>query len=104
MTVAPDGAIWVAGEAGTILTSADGGSWEDPSVPRCGDLYAVAFPDGGVGMAVGAHGAALLTEDGGASWEAVPTGLDGFLGDVVFLDDGHALAVGEAGAALVHGL
>jgi photosystem II stability/assembly factor-like uncharacterized protein/predicted esterase len=98
---APGGTWWIAGEAGTIIASADDGkTWTDQSVQTEDDLYAIGFFDAQRGLAVGTHGAAYLTVDGGAHWTERSTGLDGFLGDVVWLDGHTALAIGGNGSAL----
>lgn len=65
-----DGRLWAVGERGTLLQSGvDGGSWRRTQleVPRV-SLNAIAFGDGGFGLAVGNRGVVLRTEDGGASW------------------------------------
>ncbi len=101
VAAAPGGRYWVVGDSGAILSSADGGlTWADQSVEPSADLYAVAFFDVQIGLAVGSHGAAWLTEDGGQTWQDVATGLDGFLGDVVWVDAQTAVAVGQGGGVL----
>jgi hypothetical protein len=92
--------VWIAGEAGSILHSSDGGrTFTAQPTPIEDDLYAIAFHDERLGVAVGAHGAAILTRNGGATWDDASTGADRMLAGVAF-DGSAVVAVGEAGTFL----
>lgn len=96
---APGGSIWVVGDHGTVLHSADDGiSWEAQSSPVLEDLYAVSFASDGLhGAVAGRRGTVLVTTDGGQTWEDVSLGSDVFVGAVAFLDATTFLIAGEKG-------
>lgn len=101
VAAAPGGKFWMVGDGGTIAHSSDNGvTWTEQSVLGGEDLYAVAFGDANVGVAVGVHGYALVTKNGGKTWTPTPTGLDAMLADVVFVTPTQALVVGGAGTML----
>jgi photosystem II stability/assembly factor-like uncharacterized protein len=91
----------VVGDRGQLLRSTDDArNFSVQSLGDAVDLYAVAFRDESVGLAVGRAGAAFLTRDGGQLWIDCSTGIDRSLGDIGWLADGTALVVGESGTAL----
>jgi len=95
---------WAVGQAGTILTTSDGGAKWDAQVSwTTRDLWSVQFlEDGKRGWAVGDAGTILTTSDGGAKWDAQTSGTTNDLWGVQFLADGkRGWAVGEAGTILV---
>jgi len=81
LAAALDGAgrLWVAGEMGTLLVSADrGGSFAKAAEPRDVGLNGVAFADAATGWVIGEFGEARATADGGRTWttvEAAPRSL-----------------------------
>jgi len=95
---------WAVGEAGTILTTSDGGAkWDAQTSPTTNNLWGVQFlADGKRGWAVGEAGTILTTSDGGAKWDAQTSPTTRDLRGVQFLADGkRGWAVGEAGTILV---
>jgi photosystem II stability/assembly factor-like uncharacterized protein len=81
----PDGQnVWVAGEQGIILHSADRGlTWETQRVGEpWEELMDVAFTDAQSGWAVGWQGTILRTTDGGRTWIKKDPGL-GYTGAVL---------------------
>lgn len=61
--------VWMAGEFGTILASADGGlTWQQQPTPVESTLFAITFADLQHGWAVGLDTTLLHTTDGGISW------------------------------------
>jgi len=61
--------VWVVGEFGTIMTSADGGrTWSQQHGLVESTLFGVHFVDTRRGWAVGMDSAILRTEDGGTTW------------------------------------
>lgn len=66
---------YVAGAAGTVLKTTDGGTtWEDVSPGVGDDLYDVYFFDANTGVVVGGQGTIRRTTDGGATWTPVSSG------------------------------
>jgi photosystem II stability/assembly factor-like uncharacterized protein len=65
--------VWIVGEFGTIMASADGGkTWTQQHAPIESTLFGVRFTDAQHGFAVGIDSVILATDDGGATWRAVP--------------------------------
>src|SRR5690606_32056846 len=86
---------YVAGAAGAVLKTTDGGAtWADVSPGSPDDLYGVHFFNAAEGVVVGDGGAILRTTDGGATWTAVTSGTTSSLYSVAFADN-----VGLAGGA-----
>jgi hypothetical protein len=87
----------VAGNNGTILTSADGTNWTVRSTPGAAVLSGVAaFPGGAV--AVGDDGAILNSADG-ISWTVLPPFTTNWVYRVRYLN-GQLVAVGQNGTIL----
>src|SRR5262245_22724766 len=90
---------WIAGYAGRIDRSDDGGrSWQ-PQRPERGrevfnSLWAV---DARHAWAVGVNGLGVRTIDGGATWTPMATGAAGDLWSVRFVSAERGWAVGDAG-------
>lgn len=86
----------------TILRSTDEGeSWVRRSAEGAGDLYAVAFANDDVGIAVGSSCTILLTTNGGLDWTPQACGINGAeLRGVAFADENTAFAVGRDGLLL----
>lgn len=69
---------YLAGPAGQILTSADGGaSWQTLQAPTSLPLVDVAFATAEVGYAVNTAGTVYRTGDAGQSWSISPSGGEG---------------------------
>lgn len=122
--VGSDGAIWVAGMAGEVHASRDGGvTWSSRGRPVLGHLFALAAGPAGVVLAGGLRGL-WETRDGGARWsyvnlDRIPerhTGPRPAISDLVVAPDGVWIAgwlddfamlwradwKNPTGAALVH--
>ncbi len=66
--------IWAAGDSGTILHSADGGStWNPVTMPVNTRFNAIAFRGSG-GVIAGNGGVLLVTTDGGQTWTPANSG------------------------------
>jgi photosystem II stability/assembly factor-like uncharacterized protein len=95
---------WAVGDAGTLLTSRDGGAtWATVSSPTSADLRRVyALADEALGaelrVVVGADGTVLVSADGGASFDVRRTGRERLVAFGPFAtDDGSTYAAfGEA--------
>jgi photosystem II stability/assembly factor-like uncharacterized protein len=71
ISAAADGSLYLAGEAGTLLSSRDGGKhWQRLKVPYDGSLFGCLPLDQGRLIAYGLRGHILRSEDRGARWQS----------------------------------
>ena len=93
---------WVAGYAGRIDRTDDGGqTWRSQRPERGSEiLNSIYFMNEKVGWAAGGSGLLLKTSDGGNSWEQMPTGRVEDFWTVKFLPPSKGLIVGEDGLIL----
>lgn len=101
---AEPGRLWVAIEAGALVTTADGGeSWEDrvPGGPR--DTHEIAIhPDRPERLRVAAGDGYFESDDGGTTWSSPEDGLEvGYLRSVA-VDPGDPDAVIVSAASHAH--
>lgn len=90
--------LWVVGgDAGTLLTSADGASWTVQTVPTSNGLRSVIYA-GGQFVAVGQAGTVLTSADG-VAWVLRNSGTTRFLSGIAH-GAGTYVATGEAGTIL----
>ena len=96
------GTLLLAGEAGTLLRSLDGGeTWERIESPYPGSFFgALAAADGSL-MVFGLRGNVYRSSDEGASWDAVETGDNRTLMCGAASDDGTVVLAGAAGGVLL---
>ncbi len=90
--------VWVVGQSGRILTSANRGmDWTEKTLTKQ-HLTAVDFVDRSLGWVVGFKGTIFATVDGGNTWaqQAFDPGADD-LWSVCFLDSQRGWAVGRNG-------
>jgi photosystem II stability/assembly factor-like uncharacterized protein len=88
------------GDRGHVLISSDEGrTWSQSTVPTRAMLTGVSFPDPSHGWAVGHDGVILNTVDGGRTWQRQDKGddLETIYLDVLFLDPRRGFAVGAYG-------
>jgi len=91
-----------AGEAGTILRTADGGAtWEEQESGTWRTLLGVSFAGPEAGTAVGEDGMVLTTANGGADWVQRFPGLGNTFHSVFQIDSRTAVAAGERGIAVL---
>jgi photosystem II stability/assembly factor-like uncharacterized protein len=70
-----NGALFIAGEQGLLLKSADGGTgFEALASPYKGSFFGLLPTRSGALLAYGLRGNAFRSADGGASWDKVETG------------------------------
>lgn len=95
------GTLLVAGEAGTLLRSLDGGqNWLRPESPYAGSFFgALAAADSGL-IVFGLKGNIFRSMDEGESWTLVNTGDQRTLLAGITRADGRIVLVGSAGAVL----
>ncbi len=96
--------VWVVGEFGVILASADGGrTWQQQVSGVEASLFGVSFADARRGWAVGLDATLLATVDGGQHWERSsvepPKGFMLALYDIEVRGQ-HGWAVGNSGFLL----
>ena len=93
--------VWVVGEFGTIMASADGGrTFRQQHGPMETTLFGVHFADARRGWAVGIDSVILHTVDGGATWKAqTPPITQRSFYDVLVRGD-YGWIVGSAGTVL----
>lgn len=94
---------WIVGEAGTVLTSSDGGAhWQEQDSHTAKFLKALYFlPDGLRGWIAGDKGTILATTDGGKTWQSQHEGGEGLLAIVFQADGRKGWAVDGPGNALI---
>ncbi len=91
--------LYVAvGDAGTILTSTDGGTWTPQSSGTTQRLNSVLW-GGDRFLVVGENGTALTSTDGG-TWTARPTGDTGWLRGIAY-GNGRFVVTGHDGTLLI---
>ncbi len=97
-----EGRFLIAGEAGTLLRSGDGGqTWQALASPYAGSFFdALALPGGGA-LVFGMRGHLFRSEDGGQRWVEIDTGVQSSLFGGRVLADGRLVLVGQSGVVLV---
>ena len=92
--------VWLVGEHGAVLTSADAGAtWTTAAQAGAEDLYAADVLDTQRAAVAGRRGAVQVSLDGGATFLDVGLGTDRYVGAVFFLDPSTILVLGERGLA-----
>ena len=101
MTRSSAGTLLVAGEAGTLLRSLDGGTtWERIESPYPGSFFgSVATADGSL-LIFGLRGNVFRSTDEGANWTSVANGDNRTLMCGAANDDGTVVLAGAAGSVL----
>jgi len=97
----PDGTLWIAGEAGHLDRSDDGGAtWTSLDSPYEGSFFGVLPLRDGAVLAFGLRGNLFRSEDRGETWSWLATTAEATLMSGVELDDGEVVVAGLAGAVL----
>jgi photosystem II stability/assembly factor-like uncharacterized protein len=111
LTRAPGGALYLAGEAGTLLASTDqGATWQPLDSPYAGSLYGVTALDERTLVAYGLQGHIFRSDDAGATWTELPITSTGLVssalplrdGALVFAGSGRPLAISRDAARTLH--
>jgi photosystem II stability/assembly factor-like uncharacterized protein len=102
MAKAADGKLFIAGEAGTLRRSHDGGqNWESLAPPYKGSFFGIlGAKDGGL-LAFGLRGRIFRSADSGQTWQSVDTGRQASLMGGSVFEDGSIVLVGQDGTILV---
>jgi photosystem II stability/assembly factor-like uncharacterized protein len=95
------GTLLVAGEAGTMVRSADGGkTWNAIATGNKGSFwYGTALVDGTL-LACGMRGHLYRSRDDGLTWQEVPSGTTQSLTGIAQLADGSVVVAGMSGTLL----
>jgi photosystem II stability/assembly factor-like uncharacterized protein len=102
ITRGPTGTLYLAGEHGTLLRSADGGNrWTPIAAPYEGSFYGILPLDRDTLIAHGLRGHVYRSSDDGANWHPVPTPQPVLLATGVKLRSGAIVLAGHARALLV---
>lgn len=112
LVATPGGRLYLAGEAGLLVTSTDqGATWQRLELPYDGSLFTI-LPLGGRSVAVaGMRGRLLVSGDNGATWTDRSPTLPALLaagtllqGDVAVIggQGGHLFVSRDGGATFVH--
>jgi photosystem II stability/assembly factor-like uncharacterized protein len=93
--------VWVVGEFGTVMASADGGlTWRQQHAPIESTLFGVRFTDARRGFAVGIDSIILATDDGGETWRTVTPPVTQRSYYDVMLRGANGWIVGDSGTVL----
>lgn len=99
---AASGILYLAGERGTLLRSADlGESWQPLAVPYEGSFYGVLPLDRRTLVAYGLRGHAYRSNDEGATWRPLPAPAPALLATAVKLRNNDLVLAGQARALFV---
>lgn len=102
LTRLADGTLLLAGEAGTLLRSADGGrQWEPLVSPYSGSFFGLLPLAQDSVLAFGMRGNIFRSDDRGASWQAAVSDSENALFGGLTHDNGLVVLVGQNGTVLV---
>jgi photosystem II stability/assembly factor-like uncharacterized protein len=96
------GQVYIAGEQGLLLKSADGGASFAPlASPYKGSFFGLLAARSGTLVAYGLRGNAFRSADGGASWEKLETGAPVSISGAAELPAGALALLNQLGQVLV---
>ncbi|MCY3824825.1 MAG: YCF48-related protein [Nitrospinae bacterium] len=96
------GRLFIAGEAGAVYRSDDGGAnWRKLSSPYAGSWFGALALDANRLLLLGLRGTMFRSENGGASWTRVPTQTKATLTGALRVKPGLMLVTGLEGTLLV---
>jgi photosystem II stability/assembly factor-like uncharacterized protein len=94
--------IYIVGEAGIAMSSADlGDSWQPLAIDYQGSLFGVTAKDTVI-YSYGLRGNMFVSEDRGATWDSVDTGVTNHIFSADWLSNGKLLLVGAGGLKLIY--
>ena len=96
------GTLYVAGEAGHLYRSEDGGEhWVALPSPYAGSFFTVLTGGESTVLVAGLRGHVYRSTDKGQHWTAIASATDALLDGAAVLSDGRVVLVGMAGVVLV---
>ena len=99
LTRGPTGTLYLAGERGTLLRSADAGAtWQPIESPYDGSFYGILPLDKNTLVAHGLRGRLYRSADDGRSWEMVPVADRVLFAAALKLKSNHLIFAGQARA------
>jgi photosystem II stability/assembly factor-like uncharacterized protein len=102
LTRGPDGTLYLAGEHGTLLRSADAGAhWTRLAAPYDGSFYGILPVDAHTLLAYGLRGRVFRSIDDGATWRPIATPQPVLLATSLRLSATEILLAGQARTLLV---
>ncbi|MHB1358350.1 MAG: WD40/YVTN/BNR-like repeat-containing protein [Rhodocyclaceae bacterium] len=102
LTRLADGTLLLAGEAGTLLRSGDGGAqWEKLAPPYAGSFFGLLPLAQDSVLAFGMRGNIFRSDDRGTSWQAAVSDSENALFGGLTHDNGLVVLVGQNGTVLV---
>jgi photosystem II stability/assembly factor-like uncharacterized protein len=102
IAVASDSRFYIAGEAGHLCRSDDGGaSWFELPSPYQGSFFGVLPLGGDALLAFGLRGNLFRSDDAGLTWQRIETGTVAMLDGGARLANGSVAVVGLSGVVLV---
>ena len=102
IAASPAGRLYIAGEAGHVYRSDDGGeTWTTLPSPYAGSFFGVLAPSPDRVLIYGLRGNLFRSDDGGRSWVPVDTGGQASLMGGAVLGDGRIVIVGLGGTILL---
>ena len=101
IAAAGPGRLYLAGEAGVLYRSDDGGeTWRALPSPYSGSWFGALAPDVDTVLVAGLRGHLFRSDDAGESWTQIETGTTATLTDLVQVNPDLMLITGLAGALL----
>jgi len=92
---------WIAGNAGTLLHSVNGGSsWEIINLPTNEWFSDLHFADNLTAWLVGMNGYIAKTTDGGQEWNTVSSACSSNINSIHFIDESSGWLAGDKGCLL----
>jgi len=98
ITAGPDGYLYLAGESGTVLVSANGGrDWTKAEVPYEGSLFGVLPLENGRIVTYGLRGHILRSDDHGTGWATLDSAVQVLIMGGTRLHTGTVVLGGQGG-------
>jgi photosystem II stability/assembly factor-like uncharacterized protein len=96
--VAVNGALWLAGETGTLARSDDAGAtYAAVPAPYTGSFFGILVAKDGALLLYGMRGSVFRSADAGVTWSKIETGTTASFNGGRVLSDGRIVLVGNAG-------
>lgn len=98
IAASPGGALAIAGEAGLVALSADGGQhWQALTTPYQGSFFTALWVDADHLLVAGLRGHLYRYQRSSGQWQRLPLPGERHINRLQRLDDAHVLALGNSG-------